>query len=140
MFSTCDPWAHCEHLVSGITMFSACSHQVLRPLPPVCFKLRGCPECFRWSTPRLRRASISSPCVCFLACQETICGTKCEWCGISSVLDLCRRMTSTTRPMGTLKRENQRRGGGLESPQRHYNLWCERPKAKGKTFSDRLRF
>src|ERR1700753_1750774 len=28
MFSTCDPWAHCEHLVSGITMFSACSHQV----------------------------------------------------------------------------------------------------------------
>src|ERR1700753_2265238 len=23
------------HLVSGITMFSACSHQVLRPLPPV---------------------------------------------------------------------------------------------------------
>src|SRR6201992_3777630 len=35
MFSTCDPWAHCEHLVSGITMFSACSHWVLRPLPPV---------------------------------------------------------------------------------------------------------
>src|ERR1700753_1306873 len=35
MFSTCDPWAHCEHLVSGITMFSACTHQVLRPLPPV---------------------------------------------------------------------------------------------------------
>src|ERR1700753_2685751 len=40
MFSTCDPWAHCEHLVSGITMFSAFSHQVLRPLPPVSVFIR----------------------------------------------------------------------------------------------------
>src|ERR1700709_405375 len=35
MYSNFPHWAHCDHLLTVITMYSACTHRVFDPLPPV---------------------------------------------------------------------------------------------------------
>ena len=35
MYSNFPHWAHCDHFLTVITMYSACTHRVFDPLPPV---------------------------------------------------------------------------------------------------------